>query len=144
MIAIKFLNSIAIGQILEASITIDSRNTVLSGRIRPSYRPKMCSPFDRGLVDRVMTPILVQNIAAFNDTLSLKNLLTDCTEGKGTWGGLGEGEKCLPITILKSNDHNFELERDLEVGNRRLSIVVSKPACPFVLLPFLARREAAE
>ena len=31
----------------------------------------------------------------------------------------------LPITILKSIDHNFELEQDLEVDNRRLSIVVS-------------------
>ena len=31
----------------------------------------------------------------------------------------------LSITILKSIDHNFELEQDLEAENRRLSIIVS-------------------
>ena len=31
----------------------------------------------------------------------------------------------MPITILKSIDHNLELEQDLEVDNRRLSIIVS-------------------
>ena len=36
-------------------------------------------------------------------------------------------QEFLSITNLKPSDHNCELEQDLEVDNRRLSIVVSKP-----------------